>query len=269
MSHKEEKKISFIANYHTHTKRCGHAIGEDREYVEAAIQAGIQILGFSEHTPYPTGTNFKSGMRILLEDAEDYFQSITALREEYKKDIQIYIGVEAEYFPEHFSKLLDYLKEYPLDYMILGNHFVPDEQFGSYVGSPFTDRQILEDYADNVIAAIQTGKFTYVAHPDLPNYVGAGGEAVRAEVFRRICKAAKEYHIPLEINMLGYMRQIQYPSDTFFKVAAECNNDIVIGMDIHNPEDFFNREALKACFDIAERHGLHVLSELPITEKSK
>ncbi len=27
----------MIANYHTHTARCKHAEGEDREYVEAAI----------------------------------------------------------------------------------------------------------------------------------------------------------------------------------------------------------------------------------------
>ncbi len=89
-------------------------------------------------------------MRILLEEADGYFKSIIDLREEYKKDIQIYIGVEAEYFPEHFQRLLDFLKNYPLDYMILGNHFVPDEQFGAYVGAAFTNRQILEDYADNI-----------------------------------------------------------------------------------------------------------------------
>lgn len=264
MSKEQEKEIKLIANYHTHTTRCRHAVGEDREYVEAAIASGLKILGFSDHTPYPTGTNFKSGMRILLEDTEGYFQSITDLREEYKNDIQIYVGVEAEYFPEHFQKLLDFLKDYPLDYMILGNHFVPDEQFGAYVGAPFTDRRILEEYADNVIAAMKTGKFAYVAHPDLPNYVGKGGEVVRGEVFHRICKVAKEYHIPLEINMLGHMRQIQYPSDTFFQIAAEYGNDVIIGMDVHDPKDFFNKGALRDCLGIAERYGLHVVEELKL-----
>ena len=37
------------ANYHTHTARCGHAIGTDEEYVQAAIQAGLKTLGFSDH----------------------------------------------------------------------------------------------------------------------------------------------------------------------------------------------------------------------------
>jgi len=264
MLNRQEREMKFIANYHTHTKRCSHAVGEDREYVEAAIESGLKILGFSDHTPYPTGTNFKSGMRILLEDADDYFQSITDLKEEYKNDIQIYVGVEAEYFPEHFQKLLDFLKDYPLDYMILGNHFVPDEQYGTYIGAPFTDRQILEEYADNVIAAIKTGKFAYVAHPDLPNYVGEGREEACGAILHRICKTAKEYNLPLEINMLGHVRQIQYPSDTFFRIAAEYGNDVIIGMDIHDPKDFFNKAAFRDCIGFAEKNGLHLLEKLEI-----
>ena len=39
------------ANYHTHTPRCRHAVGSEREYIEQAIEAGMEILGFSDHTP--------------------------------------------------------------------------------------------------------------------------------------------------------------------------------------------------------------------------
>ena len=35
----------MIANYHTHTWRCGHAGGNEREYVEQAITAGIRTTG--------------------------------------------------------------------------------------------------------------------------------------------------------------------------------------------------------------------------------
>ena len=31
-------------NYHTHTFRCRHAEGEDREYIEAAIKAGFNVV---------------------------------------------------------------------------------------------------------------------------------------------------------------------------------------------------------------------------------
>ena len=43
----------MFANYHTHTARCNHASGTEREYVEAAIKSGLKILGFADHTPYP------------------------------------------------------------------------------------------------------------------------------------------------------------------------------------------------------------------------
>lgn len=39
-------------NYHTHTSRCGHAVGEDEEYVINAIKSGIKVLGFSDHVPF-------------------------------------------------------------------------------------------------------------------------------------------------------------------------------------------------------------------------
>ena len=43
----------MLANYHTHTTRCRHAVGADREYVKAAIESGVKILGFSDHAPFP------------------------------------------------------------------------------------------------------------------------------------------------------------------------------------------------------------------------
>ena len=38
----------MLHNYHTHTFRNHHAVGTEREYIEAAIAGGYQTLGFSE-----------------------------------------------------------------------------------------------------------------------------------------------------------------------------------------------------------------------------
>ena len=40
-------------NYHTHTKRCMHAEGTEADYVKAALDAGLDVLGFSDHGPFP------------------------------------------------------------------------------------------------------------------------------------------------------------------------------------------------------------------------
>ena len=42
----------MTVNYHTHTVRCRHASGSEREYIETAISRGLTILGFSDHSPY-------------------------------------------------------------------------------------------------------------------------------------------------------------------------------------------------------------------------
>ena len=54
----------MIANYHTHTPRCNHAVGTEREYVENALEAGLQILGFSDHSPYIFPGDYYSGFRM-------------------------------------------------------------------------------------------------------------------------------------------------------------------------------------------------------------
>ena len=79
-------------NFHTHTTRCKHAIGTEREYVENAIKAGYQVLGFSDHAPYPypDPEPYYIAHTMKLHELEDYCATVLALREEYKNDIQIY-----------------------------------------------------------------------------------------------------------------------------------------------------------------------------------
>ena len=54
----------MIANYHTHTARCHHASGTEEEYIQAAIESGLRVLGFSDHTPYPFPEGYYSKMRM-------------------------------------------------------------------------------------------------------------------------------------------------------------------------------------------------------------
>lgn len=70
----------MIANYHTHTWRCRHADGTEREYVERAIEGGLKILGFSDHSPYPFPDGYDSGMRMWLDQVEGYVDTVLALK---------------------------------------------------------------------------------------------------------------------------------------------------------------------------------------------
>ena len=68
-------------NYHTHTTRCGHASGTEREYIERAVANGVRYMGFSDHATFVFPDGFESHYRVPLAQAPDYFETISALRE--------------------------------------------------------------------------------------------------------------------------------------------------------------------------------------------
>ena len=51
----------------------------------------------------------------------------------------------------------------------------------------------------------------------------------------RLCLAAKELNIPLELNLLGLRANRTYPSERFFRIAKACGSTIVAGIDAHDP----------------------------------
>ena len=97
----------MIANYHTHTFRCGHASGTEEEYIERAIENGIKIMGFSDHVPFLFPNNHQTSWKVQVKDAQDYIDTLTALREKYKDKISIKLGLECEYFPKYIPWLKD------------------------------------------------------------------------------------------------------------------------------------------------------------------
>lgn len=99
------------ANYHTHTVRCHHAEGTEREYIEQGLKRGLEILGFSDHSPQ-VFDHYVSSFRMLPDQLEDYVMTLRALREEYAGRMAIPIGLEAEYYPKYFHRLLDLIRPF-------------------------------------------------------------------------------------------------------------------------------------------------------------
>ncbi len=86
----------MIANYHTHTTRCRHAVGAEEDYVKNAIKRGLDILGFSDHTPQYFPGDYYSRMRMFPEELTDYCDTVRKLRQDYAGHLQIHLGAEAE-----------------------------------------------------------------------------------------------------------------------------------------------------------------------------
>ncbi len=251
----------MLANYHTHTKRCNHASGEDREYVEHAISHGMKVLGFSDHCPWIFPDGYISGTRMRPDELDDYFSSLLSLKKEYEKDITIYIGFEAEYIPELMEDQNKLLSCYPVDYMILGQHFNEKEPDSPYTGFPTDNEEDLKKYVDLIIEGMDTGKYIYTAHPDLLNYTGS--DEIYTKHFTRLCKYLKSKNVPVEINLLGVREGRHYPSDKFLRIAQSIGNTAIIGCDAHFPEVLSDPVQMERCISLAEKYELELVDYLP------
>ena len=246
--------MELTANYHTHTFRCGHAGGADREYIETAIRAGYSVLGFSDHSPMVYDTDHRSGYRMRLDQAEEYFTTLTDLKKEYQNDIEIHVGVEAEYYPATHDRFMEFMRQFPCEYMILGQHFLLREEDGVYAGSPHTETFLLEAYYKNILDGLKTGDYLYVAHPDL--FYFAGKQKNYDREIRAFMKEIKALDVPLEINRLGYADRRIYPNPHFWQLAGEAGAAAVIGVDAHRPEHLTDADGVAGCLRIAERNRL-------------
>lgn len=249
----------MLYNLHTHTFRCNHATGVDREYVEYAIESGIKVLGFSDHCPqFFSDSEYYSYFRMRPELAQEYAQSVKDLANEYKDDIKILLGFETEYYPETYDKLIKFVRELDTDYLIMGEHLIGNEydEEKYYTGERCGD-DFLRKYTDQVIEGLEKGVFTYLCHPDLVDH--KGNKDVYTKEITRLCTKAKELNIPLEYNMLGKFYGRNYPNNDFWNIAKQVGNTAVIGFDAHMPTFMSKTDLRNECANHLNKLGIKLL----------
>lgn len=249
------------ANYHTHTKLCGHAIGMSEDYIKEAIKNHFLIIGISDHGPIPRNfmtpqeyknNNLENQMdmqifkNIYLPDLE---KSIT----KYKNQINILKGIEIEYLSghdEYYAELLNHL-----DYMSLGVHYFETPK-GIYNTYDLMNHDTIYHYGNQVEKALKTGLFRILNHPDLfmmtyRNNEGKPEFDIHCErVSIQIIEACIRNNVLLEINgggprrekvKVGSSMQYVYPRDEFWRIVERYKEaQIIIGCDTHNPVELYD-----------------------------
>ncbi len=246
----------MIRNYHTHTTRCRHARGTEREFIERAIADGRKVIGFSDHSPYLFSDGYYSTFRMYPEELEGYVTTILALKEEYRRDIEIHVGLEMEYYPAFYEKTIRFMEDYPLEYALLGQHCLGNEMGEHFSGRYTEDPALLRRFVDQVIEAIHVGRWLYIAHPDIFNF--PTDRPVYKEEMRRLCVAAKEQGVPLEINLLGLSTHRNYPNHAFWEIAAEVGNVTVLGEDAHWIDEPIPKAAEETALSWVRELGLNL-----------
>ena len=252
----------MIANYHTHTARCHHAVGAEREYVENAIRRGLKIFGFADHTPQYFPGDYYSFMRMRPYELPEYCAEVGTLRREFQNEIQILTGLEAEYYPAIWDDLISRLQDTDVQYLILGQHWLGNEQNEHGSAGATNDENILRRYCHQVCEAVNTGKITYIAHPDLLNFVGDRKTYQRH--YRDLCRCAKESNTPLEINFLGIATNRHYPNEAFWEVAAEEGCKVVFGMDAHAPDHVLSTMPEEKALEMVHYYGFKLLETVEL-----
>ena len=241
-----------------------HAVGTEKEYIEKAIECGMRILGFSDHTPMPYPDGYISNAKMRMDQLEGYVDTILALKKEYEKDIDIRLGLEVEYYPALFEQLLAFTGQYPIEYYLLGQHYAGNEIQAPFCADPTDDPAVLQLSCEQCMEALRTGCFTYFAHPDV--WYFTGDPAVYDAWIRRLCGEAKRLDIPLEINFLGISDHRHYPNEAFWKIAGETGNKVVFGCDAHSPGMIGNPQAYTIASQIAQRNRLEVLETVELID---
>ena len=162
------------------------------------------------------------------------------------------------------SEPIELLRRNGVRYMILGQHFIGNEIGSPYLGRPTEDPAILARYVEQSIEALQTGLFSYFAHPDLIWFTGSDDE-YRLRM-RELCRAAKTLDTPLEINLLGIREGRNYPDERFWRIAAEEGNAVLLGCDAHRPEHILDHESEKKALALVEKLSLDLRERVPLRE---
>ena len=231
-------------NFHTHTTRCKHAVGTDEQFVQAAIESGFDALGFADHAPWAFQTDYVSHCRMLPTQWTEYRQSILALREKYRGRIDIHLGLECEYYDPYLDQLKRWQDE-GCEYFILACHFLHTEEHHPYIGISCREDDEVLRYAEETVKGIRTGLYAYVAHPDLYMMYRDELSAVCMEAADMICQAAKEARMPIEYNLLGLLGEMTYhprgyPNADFWRYIRKWDNDVILGVDAHDPAQLRN-----------------------------
>lgn len=243
-------------NFHTHTYRCGHATGTEREYIEAAIAAGIKEMGFSDHAPWIDPALGREWNYVVPYGKVDgYISTVRALREEYQHRLTLHIGFEAEYDPADPCELI----RFGAEYLVLGQHFVktPKGEY-TYIATGGKD-ELLPVYVDAIIRGMHSGFYTYVAHPDVFRY--DGDTLSYQKEMRRLCEASSDTGVPLELNFLGIREGRFYPTEAMWEVAGDTGCPVTFGFDAHAPAAAADLATLPLAMALVEKYHLNYIGK--------
>ena len=111
-----------MKDLHVHTTFSDGA-NTPREMIEAAIEKGLTVIGFSDHSY----TSFDESYCLKKGFLTKYVDEINALKKEYADKIEVKLGLEQDYFSDYPSFDFDYLIG-SVHYVKVGAEYLPVDE---------------------------------------------------------------------------------------------------------------------------------------------
>lgn len=248
---------------HIHTPFCPHGSEDSLEkYITKAIDEGFTEITFTEHAPLPISfvdptPDKDSGMKPELLEA--YFEQLHLLKEHYKKQIIINIGLEIDYIVGFEQQTRNFLTEIGpmLDDAILSVHFL--QHAGNYTCIDFSENVYLqfaeqvggieamynlyyETVKQSIVADLGPYKPRRIGHPTLIHkFQLTHNQSIndRAQI-EAVLQLMKTHGYELDFNSAGLSKmycQEPYPNYEYAAFAKQIGIPIVFGSDAHTAKD--------------------------------
>jgi len=234
-----------LPDYHVHTFRCGHAGGESRAFVEAAVARGLSEIAFTDHIPLyflpPARRDPKLAMR---EDQFDgYLEEVRALAREFEGRIAVRLGLEADYAEGHEEELARWLARAEWDLVLGSVHWVA----GDWIDAPGASRRFEREGAESLYReyyrllakAASTGLFDVLTHFDLPKKFGNRVFPPAEDAEEQAIAAAAAAGCAVEVSSAGLRKPVGeiYPEGRLLRRLVSAGAPVTFSSDAHAPAE--------------------------------
>ncbi|GFN31653.1 histidinol-phosphatase [Paenibacillus xylaniclasticus] len=229
---------------HTHHFRCGHADGTIEDYIKAGIEAGLKAIGISDHSPYFAHADEHPFPQITMARSElkHYVDEVLQLKAKYADRIDVLLGMESDYFPEHIDTYRKAFEPYPFDYLIGSVHQTRGVSiFNRNRWDGLNEQQQIEEkshYYDLIAESARSGLFHILGHIDaMKGYYPSFSDIPAMDAVDNTLRIIGECSVAIEINTSGKTKDVGgwYPSDDILERALHWGVQVTFGSDAHVP----------------------------------
>lgn len=210
-------------------------------YREAAVAAGVEELGVSEHV-----YRFRQALELWdhpfwQEQAVDDLDSYC----EFVRGAGLKLGIECDFVPGAEDRTAILLEAHDFDYVVGSVHFVGEEAI-DFERWDVWDRagdadEVWRRYFEALAECARAGLFDILAHPDLVKVWGRGRPLPERDprvYYEPAVEAIAASGIAVEVSTAGLRKPVGelYPSAAFAEMCVEAGARFALSSDAHLPE---------------------------------